>query len=214
MTPMEMRNEKYAALVVKNLKARGFDACYKATKEEALTEALARIPADAVVSWGGSVSVQQIGLLDAMRDGTHHIIDRDSAKDPDERMELMRQALLCDVFLTGTNAISENGRLINMDGNGNRVAALTFGPKQVIVIAGMNKVVRTVEDGLQRIRTVAGPVNMMRFMNENTSTVCAKLGVCGDCNSPDCICNHFVVTRRCRPVGRIQVILVGEELGY
>lgn len=214
MTPKEIRNEKYGELVVKNLKSRGFEACYVPTKEAALAQALSWIPEDAVVSWGGSVSVQEIGLLDVMRDGNHKIIDRDSVKDPSERQELMRRALLCDVFLTGANGISQDGQLVNVDGNGNRVAALTFGPKSVIVVAGINKVRRSVEEAHQRTRDVAAPINIQRFATEDTKTACVKTGVCGNCNTPDCICNHIVITRRCRPAGRIKVILVGEELGY
>lgn len=214
MTPKEKRNELCGAQVVKNLRSRGFEACYVPSKEAALTQALAWIPQGAVVSWGGSVSVQEIGLLDAVRSGAYRLIDRDTAGSPEERMEMMRQALLCDVFLMGTNGISLDGQLVNVDGNGNRVAALTFGPKNVIVIAGINKLEKTVEDAHRRARDVAAPMNIQRFATETTGTVCVKTGMCGDCNSADCICNHIVVTRRCKPAGRIKVIVVGEELGY
>ena len=214
MTPIEMRNAKFGPIVAKNLTNRGFEAVYMATKEEALAQALAWIPADAVVAWGGSVSAQQIGLMDEVKSGKYNVIDRDKAANPAEKVELMRKSLLCDVYLTGSNAISQDGQLVNVDGNGNRVAAITYGPKNVIVIAGMNKVVPTVEDALTRARTEAAPINMQRFVNENTSTVCAKTGMCGNCNSPDCICNDIVITRRCKPAGRIKVVLVGEELGF
>lgn len=209
---MQMRNERLAPFVVEKLKGRGFEACYVPTREEGLRKALSWIPEGAVVGWGGSLSVTELGLREAVRK-THPVIDRDQAKDEEEKQERMRQALLSDVFLTGTNAVSEDGKLVNIDGNGNRVAALTFGPKSVIVVAGMNKVVRSVEAGLERIHSIAAPVNMMRFLKEDSKTACSRLGSCRDCNAPDCICNHVVVTRRCRPAGRIKVLLVGEDLG-
>lgn len=212
MTPMEMRNERYAPVVVEKFRSRGFEACYVRTKEEALAQALQWIPENALVGWGGSLSVEEIGLLDAVR-GRNPVIDREKATTEEEKVECMRQALLSDVFLTGSNAVSEDGQLINIDGNGNRVAALTFGPKSVIVVAGMNKVVRSVEAGLERIRTVAAPVNKMRFLSEDSQTACSRVGVCRECNAPDCICNHIVITRRCRQQGRVKVLLVGEDLG-
>lgn len=214
MTPKEKHSEVYGEYVVKNLNNRGFEACYVPDKEAALAQALAWIPEEAVVSWGGSVTLQEIGLMDEMRSGKYQVIDRDTAKNPAERMERMRQALLCDVFLTGTNAVSQDGQLINVDGNGNRAAALTFGPKSVIVVAGINKVRGTVEEAYQRIKTIAAPANVQRLATPETTVPCVKTGFCGDCNKPDCICNDIVITRRCRPAGRIKVILVGEELGY
>ena len=120
-------------------------------------------------------------------------------------------ALSADYFLTSANGVSEDGQLVNVDGNGNRVAAIVFGPKYVIVVAGMNKVVRTAEDAMVRARTVAAPLNQQRFLK---NTPCTLTGVCGDCKSPECICNQLLTTRNCRPAGRIKVILVGEELGY
>ena len=214
MTPIETRNAKFGPIAAKNLTNRGFEACYVATKEEALVQALAWIPEGAVIAWGGSVTMQQIGLMDEVKSGKYNVIDRDKAANPAEKVELMRQSLLCDVYLTGSNAISQDGQLVNIDGNGNRTAAINYGPKNVIVVAGMNKVMDTLEDALTRARTVAAPINMQRFVNENSKTVCSKTGMCGNCNAPDCICNQIVVTRRCRPAGRIKVILVGEELGF
>ena len=140
------------------------------------------------------------------------VIDRDSAKTPEERVELMRKALLCDTFLMGTNAAVQDGQLINIDGNGNRVAALCYGPKQVIAIVGMNKVVPTVEAGIERAHTVASPQNIGRF--PSVGTPCAKTGMCGHCIRPDSVCAQVVRTRICKPQGRIKVILVGENLGF
>jgi hypothetical protein len=196
---------------VKALQRRNFAADYCDTAQEALTLALSLIEPTETVSWGGSVTIQQIGLLDAVRQ-RFSCIDRDTAQTPEERAQLMREALLADTFLMSANAISEDGQLFNIDGNGNRVAALCYGPKRVIVVAGMNKVEPTAEAAECRARTVAAPANMKRF--PGSKTPCSATGECGDCTSPDCICVQLVQTRMSRPAGRIHVILVGEELGF
>ncbi len=207
----DIRNEMLGKKVCDNLNTRGFDAYYCATKEEALTKALALIPAESTITWGGCKSAEEIGLIDAVCKGNYNVLDRNNAKTPEERTAIMKQAFHCDVFLTGTNAITETGELVNIDGIGNRVAAMTFGPDSVIVIAGMNKVVPTVMDAANRARTTAAPINAQRF---DIKTPCKIDGTCHDCNSPDSICSYIVRTRRCKPEGRIKVILVGESLGF
>ena len=212
MTEMQkMYYEKRGAVLVKNLKARHFDAYYCATKEEALEKALSLIPAGSTVGWGGSMSCQQIGLIDAIRGGDFRAMDRDACATPEEREECMRNALLAHTFLTSANAISLDGQMVNIDGNGNRVAAIVYGPKQVLVIAGMNKVEDSLQAAINRARTVAAPMNQQRFGLPNP---CTATGSCADCKSETCICNHILVTRHCRPVGKIKFILVGEELGF
>lgn len=202
--------DKKGPVVASQFRKRGFAATYCPTKAEALKQAAALIPAGHIVSWGGSASISEIGLQ-AYVSAHYPVIDRDTATTAQERQDLMRQALLCDTFLMGTNAATEDGQLVNIDGNGNRVAALIYGPKQVLIIAGMNKVVPTVKDALTRARTLAAPTNMQRFQK---GTPCSTTGRCGDCLSPDCICNQIVWTRRSQPQGRIHVILVGENLGF
>ena len=212
MTEMQKNYyDKRGAILVKNLKSRHFDAYYCSTKEEALEKALSLIPAGVSVGWGGCVSCQQIGLLDAVRAGEYKALDRDKCNTPEERDNLMHQCLLADTFLTGANAISLDGQMVNIDGNGNRVAAIIYGPRQVIVVAGMNKVVDTLDAAITRARTVAAPINQQRFGLPNP---CTATGSCADCKSETCICNHIVVTRHCRPVGKIKFILVGEDLGF
>ena len=205
------RNKLAGEKLCTTLKGRGFDAYYCETAADALAQALQLIPEGSVVSWGGCKSAEQIGLLDAVKQGNYQVLDRDTAKTPEERQAIMKQALTCNVFLTGTNAITETGELVNIDGNGNRVAAMVYGPDSVIVIAGMNKLVKTVMDAAARARNEAAPVNAQRF---DLKTPCHVDGMCHDCNSPDCICNYIVRTRRCKPAGRIKVILVNEVLGY
>ncbi len=211
-TPFEKRNQLLAETVIKNLEKRGFDACYVQTGAEAREKALSFIDKEDVVSWGGCMSAEDCGLMDVLRGGNYpNIIDRDTAKTPDERFELMRKAFFADVYIGGANGISEDGQIVNIDGNGNRVAAMTFGPKSVIVIASLDKVCKTVQDAMARARMIAAPVNMERFPNE---APCKKTGSCADCLSPQSICNYFQVIRRCNPKGKIKVILVGEKLGY
>ena len=206
-----LRNKLLGETLIKKLTKRGFGAYYCATKEEALAKALELIPETDVVAWGGSVSCKEIGLLEAVKK-RNPVIDREIAETPEEKQELMRNALLCDTFLMSSNAISKDGQLVNIDGNGNRVAAMIFGPKQVIMICGMNKVVGTLEAALDRARSVAGTINASRFAGLDTP--CAKLGVCADCAKPESICSQVVISRTCRVPGRIKVVLVGESLGF
>ena len=211
MTPIESYYEKTAASLIRNLEKRGFEACYCADKESASAKALEMIKEGSCVTWGGSLSIAECGLTEALDSEKYHILDRTKAKDREEMMEIYRRAFSADYYLMSTNAITKEGELVNVDGNGNRVAALIFGPKQVIILAGMNKVVDDVDTALKRIRHLAAPVNAMRLKR---STPCAGTGACADCLSPDCICSHTVVTRRSGIPGRIKVILVGETLGY
>lgn len=210
-TPKEMYNEKRGEQLVKHLKSRHFDAYYCKNAADALKKALELIPEGSSVGWGGTKSAEQIGLLDAIRNGNYRAIDRENAKTPDQKEQLAREALFADVFITGANAMSLDGQMVSIDGTGNRVAAIIYGPKTVLVIVGMNKVCATVEEAISRARTVAAPMNMQRFMKD---TPCAVTGVCGDCKCEDGICNQILITRHCRPANRIRYIVVGEDLGF
>lgn len=207
---IKKRYDKAGPAVAEAMKKRGFDAYYVSTAEEARAKALELMPEGSTVSWGGSVTIDQIGLKQAVIEGGYEVINRDEAKTPEEKTEFMRKGLTCDVFLMSANAVSEDGQMVNIDGNGNRVAALCFGPKEVIVIAGMNKVAGSLEEAYVRARRFAAPVNAQRFDFE---TPCSKTGMCADCLSPQCICSQMVVTRRTSS-GRIKVILVGDDLGF
>ena len=209
-TPQQKYYEKRGEILVKNLQSRHFDAYYCENKEEALKKALELIPEGSSVGWGGAMSCEQIGLVDAVRTGNYRAMDRSLCKTAEEREQLMRETLLADVFLTGANGLSLDGQMVNIDGNGNRVAAIVYGPKSIIVVAGMNKVEDTVESAVTRARTIAAPMNNQRFDNDNP---CATTGACGNCKNLTCICNQILVTRHCHPTGRIKFILVGEELG-
>ena len=210
-TPLEQRYDKMGPRIVKALESRFFQAWYFSDTNEAVEKVFSLIPKTDTVSWGGSLTTTGLALTAMASEKGYKVIDRDKAASPEERTELMRQALLCDTFLTGTNAISEDGQLVNIDGGGNRVAAMTFGPKQVIVVAGMNKVVKTVMDAFTRAKTIAAPANMQRFPNGKTP--CNETGICGDCLSADSICSFILRIRLCKPAGRIKVILIGKDLG-
>jgi L-lactate utilization protein LutB len=210
-TPVETRNSKLGPKTVEALKKHFFDAWYFDDPAQAADTIVSLIPKDHVVSWGGSMTVASLGIQQRLEKEGYKLLDRDKAPAPAERNELMRQALLCDTYLTGSNAVSEDGQLVNIDGNGNRVAAMIFGPRQVIVVAGMNKIVKSPEDAMTRARTIAAPLNVQRFPGVNTP--CNVTGSCGNCISQNTICNYFVTIRLCKPAGRIKVILIGKELG-
>ncbi len=209
-TPREIYYEKRGARLVKNLQGRHFEAYYCANQQEALKKALELIPEGASVGWGGAMSAEQIGLMDALRKGDYRPLDRGACKTQEEKDIVARESMFADVFLTGANALSIDGQMVNIDGTGNRVAATIYGPKSVLVIAGMNKVCDSLEDAFRRARTVAAPMNKQRF---NNATPCEVTGTCADCKAEGCICNQIVITRHCRPAGRIKFILVGEDLG-
>ena len=211
LTPMEQRNELLAKKVMKNLESRHFEPYYCKTKEDALKKVLELIPEGSSVTWGGSVTVRETGIANALNEGNYNTYDRDKAQSPEESADIMRKAFSCDYYLTSANAISEDGVLVNVDGNGNRVAAICFGPKNVIVVASMKKIAKDVDSAVVRARTIAGPINQMRFMK---NTACSVTGACENCKSQDSICSHVVVTRLSKPANRIKVILVGEEFGY
>lgn len=209
MTPKESRNKALGESVIKALKSRHFDAYYADTSDDAVRLALELINEGESVSWGGSMTIRDMGLTKAIIDsGEYTVLDRDNAKDGED---IARMAFSCDTYLMSANALTEDGVLVNMDGNGNRAAALIFGPKSVIVLVGVNKIVRDTDAAVSRTRNTAAPINAARF---NISTPCKQTGVCADCKCEDSICANLVITRLCRPAGRIKVIIVGEELGY
>lgn len=215
MTVQEIDKIRYDVLgpkVVKALENKYYEAYYCSSVKEGVKKALSLIPQNSIVSWGGSQSCVDSGLIDCVKNGNYKIIDRDSAKTPEERYNLMRDALFSDVYLTSFNAISEDGIIYNIDGNGNRVAAITFGPKSVVALVGMNKICHTSEDAFIRAKQVAAVRNATRFGLKTTG--CAVTGNCQNCYSSECICSVIQTLRFCKNKNRIKIILVGEELGF
>ncbi len=209
-TPRQLRYEKSAEQVAKALRRRNFTADIVQDASSAVQLLLSRMDKKDVISFGGSLTLAQMGAIASLKENGFTVLDRDSAKTPAERIELMRRALHSDVFLMSSNAISEDGQLVNMDGNGNRLAALLYGPREVYVFVGMNKVAKTLDDAIARCRNIAAPENAQRF---GISTPCSVTGQCQNCTSPDCICAQMVVTRMSKPAGRIHVVLILDDLG-
>ncbi len=205
------RNRVLGQKIIKELESRNMEGYYAESGEEALKLALDMIPEGSSISWGGSVSIKEIGLQQAVCQGNYKVYDRDATNTPEERRQVMIDAYGCDYFITSTNAITSTGELVNVDGMANRVSAIAFGPKNVLMIVGMNKVVKSVEDAISRTRNEAAPVNAQRF---GIDTPCVKTGVCFDCKSPDTICCQTLITRYSKIKGRIKIILVNEDLGF
>ncbi|MBR4549430.1 MAG: lactate utilization protein [Oscillospiraceae bacterium] len=202
------RNELLAQKVIKGLESRNMSGYYAPSREAALELALSLIPKGSTATMGGGMSVWEIGLADALKKGDYTFIDRSEIAD---KRAAMLAAYDADVFLASCNAITEDGVLVNIDGNANRVSAIAQGPKKVVFIVGMNKVCSDVDGALKRARNVAAPTNAQRF---GLSTPCAKTGACLNCKSPDTICCQFLITRFSRHPGRIHVILVNDNLGF
>ena len=211
MSPIEIRNEKAAGKVIKNLARRNIEAFYCPTSREAVDKLLEMIPQGSSVTWGGSMSIRDIGIPAALADaGKYEVYDRDKAPDRAAATEIYLKAFSCDYYLSSANAITEDGVIVNIDGTGNRVAAITFGPRNVIFVIGINKLTQNVDAALARARSLAAPVNTARF---DIQTPCKLDGVCHNCLSDDCICNYIHYLRH-SPKGKHKVILVGESIGY
>jgi len=202
------RNELLASTVLRGLESRDMKGYYAKDKKEALDIALSIIPEGATISKGGSASVSEIRLLNAVKTGKYNYINRE---DYESRRDAAKAGHFSDIFLASTNSITEDGILVNIDGTSDRVSAIAFGPQKVILIVGMNKVCKDVDSALKRARNTAAPINANRF---DISTPCKKTGSCINCKSPDTICCQFLITRFSREKDRIIVILVNDELGF
>ena len=202
------RNELLAQRVIKGLSSRNMTGYYAESREAALSLALSLIPEGSSIAMGGAMSAHEIGLVEALKNGSYHFIDRDAMAD---KRAAMLAAYDADFFLTSANAMTEDGVMVNIDGNANRVSAIANGPKKVICIVGMNKICKDLDGAMKRARNVAAPINAQRF---GLSTPCAKTGACMDCKSPDTICCQFLITRFSRHADRIHVILVNDALGF
>ena len=203
--------EKMAAGILEKMKLRGMDGVYAPTYKEALERAKELLKPGMSVAWGGSATLKEIGLLDYLPESGLKLIDRAKVTTPEEEKQLKADTINADYFLMSSNAVTMDGMLINIDGYGNRVAYLCYGPENVLVIAGMNKVVTDIEEGIRRVRNIASPPNTIRLKKD---TPCAKYGRCGDCLADDCICSSIVITRKSNRKNRIKVILVGEDCGF
>ncbi|MFC1990471.1 lactate utilization protein [Chloroflexota bacterium] len=220
--------EKLANTAVKNFTRRNINAQYASNKEEALSMVMDMIPEGATVGTADSVTLLQVGVFSALKKRGRNEIINPFVKDEEgyfvveeeERLNLMRRVFFSDVYVIGTNAVTLDGKLVNTDGNGNRVAAMMFGPKKVIIVIGANKIVKNADEGLKRIREVCAPVNATRHAIKHQrpqylELPCVKTGICTDCNHPWRICHHTTIIEGVaeRRRGHINVVLVGERLG-
>jgi L-lactate utilization protein LutB len=211
MLPKKQYYENLADSLIEKFNLRGIEGYYCDNAEEALTMAKRFLTPGCSISWGGSETLNEIGLLAELKDSDYVLYDRATAKTPEEKTIMYSRIVTADYYFMSSNAITLDGQLVNIDGFGNRVACLITGPKNVIIIAGMNKIVTDVETGMERVRNMAAPPNAVRL---GSNTPCAELGRCANCLTDDCLCCEIVITRKSRIPGRIKVILVGEELGY
>ena len=195
-----------------NLKLNKMKPYYAENREELLSLIRELVKNDKLITSGGSVTLKESGVIDLLNSEFGGVyLDRSAGKDREEVEEIMRKAFISDTFLASANAITENGELYNVDGNGNRVSAMIFGPKQVIIVAGVNKIVKDLDEARKRVETIAAPKNTVRL---EKATPCAKTGVCGHCHSDDRICCSYVTLAQQRVPDRIKVIIVNENLGY
>lgn len=211
MTPKQITYENQGKTIIKALAKRNMTGHYFHTSKEATEFIDSFIKENSTVSWGGSMTLNEIGLLAQLKNRDLNLLDRSTATTPEEIGIIYRKAFSADYYLMSTNAITMDGKLVNIDGNGNRVASLIFGPSQVLVVAGMNKIALNEAAGIERVHNIASPPNTVRL---NCKTPCSTNGQCYDCLVDDCICCQTVITRKSRHKDRIHVILIGEELGY
>ena len=209
MNPNDTYFQALADTVIKNLKKRQIEAYYCKTAADAVALASSIIKPDSTVSFGGSMTLSESGMLDELnRRSDITLLDRSKSGSPEE---IFHKTLRADYFLMSSNAISVTGELVNIDASGKRVSAMIYGPKHVIILAGMNKVTPSLEKAISRAKNTAGSANAIRL---KCNTPCASTGICSDCLSSDCICSQTVITRRSSIANRIKVILIGEKLGY
>lgn len=211
MSSKKQYYENLADSLIEKFNLRGIEGYYCDNKEEALGMVKRFLTPGCSVAWGGSETLKDIGLFETLKSSDCVIYDRDKAVTKEEKEELYSKVINADYFFMSSNAITLDGQLVNIDGTSNRLAFLLYGPKNVIIVAGMNKIATDVDNALTRVRNMAAPPNAVRL---NTKTPCNELGRCADCLKDDCMCCEIVITRKSRIPNRIKVILVGEELGY
>ena len=214
--PIERYWNTRLADVKEALLANNFDAVVVSNAAEAKTRVLEKIiPETAAksISWGGSMTFITAGIYDAIKERSDVKVLDTFAKElaAEDMLERRRQSLLVDLFLTGSNAVTETGQLVNLDMVGNRVGAITFGPKHVVILVGRNKIVADLDEAMFRIKNYAAPVNVMRLSKK---TPCSKTSYCEECKSPDRICNTWTITEKSFPKGRVKVVLINEDMGF
>lgn len=204
--------EERVKRTIQNLEKNNIDGYFVQDEKELIDKIMEIAPEGSIVSVGGSMTLFETGVIDHLRSGRYNFLDRyKEGLSPEDIKDIYRKSFSADVYFASSNAITEDGELYNVDGTGNRVAAMIYGPDKVIIVAGINKIVKDVEEAISRNREMAAPANAKRL---NRNTPCAKVGYCMDCSSQDRICTDYVLIRRQMKKGRIHVIFVNKELGY
>ncbi|MCR5793269.1 MAG: lactate utilization protein [Lachnospiraceae bacterium] len=203
--------ENLAETIIEKFNTRGIEGYYCDTRENAIAVIQRLLTPGCSVSWGGSMTIEELGIPQLLMESDCVVYDRAAPKTPEERKEMKGNIETCDYFFMSSNAITLDGQLVNIDGTGGRVSKLIYGPENVIVVAGMNKVTTDVQAAIDRVQNFAAPPNNIRL---NRNTPCAQTGRCHSCLSDDCICCNIVITRKSPIPNRIKVVLIGEELGY
>ena len=211
MTHKQLAFETTAKTIIKNLAARNMEGFFFESSAQAVDAILSMIPENSSITWGGSETFKETGMLSALQKGNYKLIDRSLANSPEERRAQYGEMVLADYFFMSSNAITLNGELVNIDGNSNRVGLMVHGPQHVFILVGMNKLASDVDAAIKRIRTYACPANAKRL---NKKTPCGVVGKCAECLSDECMCNNIVITRRSGHPGRIKIFFIAEELGY
>lgn len=211
MTPTKTYYENLAKNVIAKFNLRGIEGYYCSESSDVFNTIRSLISGNASVSYGGSATLSELDIINKLKENGHKIFERPKTHDDEAEKQYNCDMINSDLYLMSSNAITFDGQLVNVDGRGNRVCNLIYGPKTVIIIAGMNKVVKTLDDAMNRVYNEAAPINAVRLERD---TPCAKLGACAECLAKDCICANTVITRRSHIAGRIKVILVGESLGF
>lgn len=205
------RNRILSKEILKRLEIRGIEGYYADSKQEALTIALNMIPEGSVVGWGGSASISEIGLKQAVSEGNYKTLNRDVCKTPEEKRKIELACFDSDYFLASVNAVTYDGELVNIDKIGNRIACIAYGSKHVILVVGMNKAAKSYDEAVSRAHNEAAPINAVRL---NTDTPCCTKGMCYDCKGSKSNCCQVLITRSCAAKGRMKLILVNEDLGF
>ena len=209
--PRTLAFAQTAQTIIKQLERRNMEGYFCETSADAVELVRKLVPAGASIAWGGTQTFGETGVKAMLEAGDYRMLDRSKATTPEQTHEIILQQLASDCFFMSANAITRKGELVNIDGNSNRLACLLYGPREVFVLVGMNKVVEDVDAGIKRIHTMACPPNAARL---HTDTPCERTGTCGNCHEPGCMCCNVVVTRHNRETGRIKVILIAEDLGF
>ncbi len=205
-------NEEKIKRTIKSLEENNINAYFIKDKEELITKIKELVPKGSTVGCGGSMTLVGLGVKEFLHNGDYTFYDRSvPGLSPDEITEVYRKTFFADAYFTSTNALTEKGDIYNVDGNGNRVAAMIYGPDKVIIICGVNKIVKTLDDAIQRNREIAAPANAKRL---DKKTPCATTGHCSDCKSPDKICRAFTVINSQGNPNRMHVLIMNEDLGY